>query len=140
METPLKSILLVEDDEATNFLHQLVIKRAGVAENIHVAINGKKALEYINAAVAGEHPMPDLILLDINMPIMNGWEFLDEYRRLPAQHKEKMKLVVLTASLNPADETRALAYAEVFTFKFKPLTKDILLEIVANYFGKMVQP
>ena len=90
MDKPLKLILLVDDDEATNFLHKIMINDAGCAQGIHVAKNGKEAIEYLTNAIEGKYPQPDLIFLDINMPVMNGWEFLDEFEQIKNQINKKL--------------------------------------------------
>ena len=84
MKTKLNCILLVDDDEPTNFLNQMVIEELDIAEQIRVAQNGQEALTYLKKTGIGDEnfPLPDLILLDINMPAMNGWEFLERYRKL----------------------------------------------------------
>ncbi|MBU1719687.1 MAG: response regulator [Bacteroidetes bacterium] len=104
MERKLKCILLVEDDHATNFLHKMILQKAGVAENILVALNGKEALTIIRDAgnqTDGNSLKPDLIFLDINMPIMNGWEFIEEYKKLADELKNNTTIIMLSASMNP---------------------------------------
>ena len=132
---PIKTVLLIDDDDATNFLHKITIKHADCAEYVHIAINGLKALEYLTEAIEGKFPQPDLIFLDVNMPVMGGWEFLDAYEMLPKEQKAKMVLVMLTASLNPDDETKAKSYETVSGFKNKPLTIEMLHDIVKLHFS-----
>ena len=134
MEVPLKSVLLIDDDEATNFLHQLIIKKSGLTENINIARDGKEALRYLTSVIEGKHALPELIFLDINMPIMDGWEFLDEYQKLPLSGSNKPVLLILTASENPADEKRARDYLAVSGFLNKPLTVEVLQDIPGTYF------
>jgi CheY-like chemotaxis protein len=134
MDKPIKSILLVDDDEATNFLHKIIIKDAGCSEYVHVANNGKRAIEYLSSVTGGKYPQPDLIFLDINMPVMDGWEFLEAYQELPEDQRAKMVLVMLTSSLNPDDDIKARGYKEVSGFRNKPLTVGILDEIINEYF------
>ncbi len=132
----LKSILLVDDDEPTNFLHKMIIGKTGFVEEVATALNGIEALKYIKDAVKGKHPEPDLIFLDINMPAMNGWEFLEEYKKLDDVKKRQFVVVMLTTSLNPDDKKRAEEeYGIVNGFINKPLTKDILREIIEKHFN-----
>lgn len=133
MKKKLKCILLIDDDEATNFFHQIIIGQANCTEHIEVATNGKKAIEFLTR----ERPddcVPDIIFLDINMPVMNGWEFLDAYEKLEATQKSKIVLVMLTASINPDDMEKAEKRSSVTGFRNKPLTVEMLNEIIQSYF------
>ncbi len=134
MKKKLNSILLIDDDEATNFIHKLVIKRMGCAEKVVVAQNGIEAMEYLQKEENGVCPKPDLIFLDINMPGMNGWGFLEEYHKLAEEQRGKVILVMLTTSLNPDDMEKARNIPDVNGFKNKPLTTHLINDIMAQYF------
>jgi len=139
MKKKLNCVLLVDDDEGTNFLNRMEIEKAGIAENIEAVYNGREALEYltntgkykVNGAV---FPQPVLILLDINMPVMDGWEFMEAYHKLEENQKGKIIIVMLTTSYNPDDKTRAEKISEISGFKNKPLSQIILEEIMNKYF------
>lgn len=137
MRSKLKSILLVDDDEATNFIHEMVIKQMDCTENIVVRENGVEALEYLTSTVDGKHPQPDLILLDINMPRMDGWEFLEEYKKLDDDQLAQTVIVMLTTSLNPDDKDKATEIPVITGFMSKPLTADMLEEILAEHFKSL---
>jgi len=137
MRPKLKTILLVDDDEATNFIHQMVIKQMGCTENIVVRENGVEALEYLTASIDGNYPQPDLILLDINMPRMDGWEFLEEYKKLDDDQLAKTVIVMLTTSLNPDDKDKANIIPVITGFMSKPLTTEMLEEILVKHFKAM---
>jgi len=131
MSIQLNCILLIDDDEPTNFLNRLTLEQAGCARQIQVAQSGHEALEYLrNAALR-----PDLIFLDINMPAMDGWEFLERYRGLPSSRKADIVLIMLTTSLNPDDEKRTLAIPEVSGFEHKPLSQEQLHVLLNRYFS-----
>jgi len=94
MKKKLSCVLLVDDDEPTNFLNRIILEEAGCAERIEVAQSGQAALSYLQKA--GEHgpggvvyPNPSLIFLDINMPAMDGWEFLSRYKTLTMPKKQR---------------------------------------------------
>ncbi|WP_339736288.1 response regulator [uncultured Sunxiuqinia sp.] len=136
MKMKLKSILLIDDNEADNFLHKLVIRDAACAEQVVAVNGGQEALEYLSETEEGLHPLSELIFLDINMPGMNGWEFLEEYKKMDISRTEQIVAVMLTTSPNPDDEEKARQIPEISKFVNKPLSKAILDEIITEYFGE----
>lgn len=136
MTKNLKSVLLVDDDEATNFIHELIIKKHGIIENITFKTDGEKAIEWLNETIEKEKQVPDIIFLDINMPHCNGWEFLDRYKELDKNQRDKIEVVMLTTSLNLYDREKAESLEDVSEFRSKPLTIEILDEIKEKYFKK----
>ena len=134
MSTPLNCILLIDDDEPTNFLNRLTLEQAGCTRDIRVAQSGQEALDYLHSCGEGTPPRPDLIFLDINMPAMDGWEFLERYRRLPSERKADIVLIMLTTSLNPDDELRTRAIPEVSGFENKPLSQQRVNALLEKYF------
>ncbi|MES2287197.1 MAG: response regulator [Bacteroidota bacterium] len=131
-------ILLIDDNPADNEYHKIIITEANVCNNIQIAIDGRKAIDYIMKSgepnQSSTFPKPDLIYLDINMPQMNGFEFLEEYHRLDERLKAKIVIIMLTTSLNPDDKIRAMSYKELTEFENKPLTVEMLHETVEKYF------
>ena len=121
MKKKLNCILLVDDDESCNEFHQLIIEKTACTEKVEVAYDGEEALAFLKSSINGVHPEPDIIFLDINMPGMNGWEFLEEYKKLEGEIKSKI-VVMLTTSLNPNDKTRAEKTGCVDEFRSKFLS------------------
>jgi CheY-like chemotaxis protein len=143
MKQKLNCILLIDDDEPTNFLSSLLIEEADCTERIQVAQSGRKALEYLEAtgcieSEGTEMQCPDLIFLDINMPAMNGWEFLENYKKLDKAQQSKMVIIMLTTSLNPADKLMAENMPEVSGFEHKPLTPEIIERVIKKYFDRAI--
>ncbi len=139
MKQKLKTILLIDDDEATNFLNEMNIQNTEIAEQVVIAWNGKEALEYLTntgmyANNGSNFPQPDLIFLDINMPVMDGWEFIKAYHALDENQKGKKVVVMLTTSINEDDRIKAATISEITNFKSKPLLPDDLMELVEAYF------
>ncbi|MDE1462750.1 response regulator [Spartinivicinus poritis] len=134
MDKILQKILLIDDNEADNFLHHLIIKKANITENVIAMTSAIDALDYLRSTNEGSHPQPCLIFLDINMPRMNGWEFLEEYEKLSPDQKAKVVIVMLTTSLNPDDKEKANTINEVTGFYTKPLTQSVLDRIIKQYF------
>ena len=139
MKKKLNCVLLVDDDKGTNFINEMIIKKSGIAERIQTVLNGKEALDFITnkgkyEAAGDVFPQPMLTLLDINMPVMDGWEFLEAYHALEEHQKGKIIIVMLTTSLNPDDKTRAESISEVSDFKNKPLSREAFEDIIKTHF------
>ncbi len=128
----LSEILLVDDDEADNFLHARVIRRFGCTERVTTFQDSELALAYLATEVDGGVPVPDLIFLDINMPKIDGWNFLSRYEKLDVP--KSIVIVMLTASLNPDDAQRAEGLGHLTDFLNKPLTPQRLREILEEHF------
>lgn len=120
-----KTILLVDDEESTIFINKRLLIKANITENILVARNGKEALDTI---LDPNIKKPELVFLDINMPVMDGWEFLEEYEStISSEIKSQINIVIMvTTSLNPEDEKKAKKYSIVKSFLRKPLTMESL--------------
>ncbi len=133
----LDCIILVDDDKITNFIHKRVIKRADIDVTIKVNYTGFEALNYLkkmSELPIDKYPRPGIIFLDINMPGMNGWDFIDEYKKLPSIQKEKIVIAMLTTSMNPDDENTANTTPEINIFLRKPLTIEKLERTIdANF-------
>lgn len=138
MKTKLNCVLLVDDDEPTNFFNRMVLEDIDCVKTIRTADSGQNALDYLEHAgnSNGDHSSPDLIFLDINMPAMNGWEFLERYSNLDKQHKANVVIVMLTTSLNPDDCAKANTIPDVSGFETKPLTPEKLQSIIKKYFAE----
>ncbi len=132
----LNCILLVDDDSATNFLNKRLLKKNGMADTIQIARNGVEAMDYLTRAYQGDEdcPVPDLILLDINMPMVNGWEFLERYESLPEDFKKSISIFMLTTSLREDDVEQSKKWQVVKGFIQKPLTQQAVFESLEKNF------
>ncbi|SDX57257.1 response regulator [Hymenobacter psychrophilus] len=132
----LPAILLVDDDPTTNFLSTRLLNRLGASEEVLVALNGAAALQLLQQrcpATAGV-ACPALVLLDVNMPVMGGFEFLEAYQQLPAAKRQRTVIVMLTTSMLAADRQRA-EQLSVSGFLTKPLTRAKLAAVFGQHFG-----
>jgi CheY-like chemotaxis protein len=133
MNKRLKCIMLIDDNQDDNFFHERVIKRNHAADVVVAKQSGIEAIDYLKSKKDNDlHP--NLIFLDINMPGMNGWEFLEEYNKLEEKYKSQAIVIMLTTSDNPDDKMKAKAMNIASDFKTKPLTQEILEEVFTKYF------
>lgn len=138
MKNKLNCILLIDDDEATNFIHEMVINQEDVTDRVVAVESGQEALDFLTTEENGSFVQPDIIFLDINMPGMNGWEFLDKYDELESNQKGHAIMIMLTTSLNPDDALRAKKYGTIKNFLHKPLTAAMLSDVIGEYFPEKV--
>ena len=127
------SILLIDDDEINNFISIKLIKKAIENTSISSCLNGRFAIEEL-VEIQKKDPakLPDFILLDINMPIMNGWEFLDEYKRLNIDPAGKSKIFIISSSVFSNDISKARSYPLVKNFVSKPLSVEKIKEMLES--------
>jgi CheY-like chemotaxis protein len=136
---PLRCVLLVDDDPTTLFLQQNLLNRQGVSERIVIAHNGQEAIDIIRAQCTDDFSTcPALILLDMNMPVMDGLEFLAAYRALPKQQQCAKVVFTLTSSLLPHEHERAVEWS-VAAFIPKPLKAETLRELLQQHFAGPTQ-
>jgi len=125
----MKNVLLVDDDKIFNFLSTKILERMSVAEDIHVALNGEEALTLLNNYYQGSMMLPDVILLDLNMPIMDGFGFLQAFRQLSLPKMERIKIVIVSSSEDPQDIARARELGVTY-YLSKPLTEEKLRSVL----------
>jgi CheY-like chemotaxis protein len=136
MKKRLSCIMLIDDDEPTNFLNTALLEETDCTERVEVAQSGEAALDYLRKAGDQDprFPLPNLIFLDLNMPAMDGWEFLSFYNVLLRTQKAEVIVVMLTTSLNPEDEIKAQQMPAISGFRCKPLTRAMLDSLLRVYF------
>lgn len=100
-------ILIVDDDALLNKINEKVLREAGLVRELHVVSNGREALNYLDNRRLKNYPLPEVIVLDLNMPVMTGFEFLDEFNKLDFPGKRNIEVVIFSDSSNPRDRHRA---------------------------------
>jgi len=133
MSDNVKRIMLVDDSEADNYFHKLVIEESGIEVEVEDCLEAVEALRRLEMAMRGERPLPDLIFLDINMPAVDGWEFLNRYAEIVPVDALIPVVVMLSTSMNPADRTKAESLPVVSGYCTKPLTDEGIAKIVAEH-------
>ena len=135
MKKKLKNVLLIDDSESDNFYHARKITKMGITDNIQMCFSGPEALEYLKSELEGVYPQPTLIFLDINMPGMNGWEFLEEYEKLDIAQQGEIVLTMLSNSIDERDKQKAEEYKSVQGYYSKPLNEKYLTSIIERHFS-----
>ncbi|MBQ4818469.1 response regulator [Aquimarina sp. MMG016] len=122
---------IIDDDPIFVFGVKKIMELIGFCESVMVFRNGNEALNNLKAIISAHEKLPDVILLDLNMPILDGWQFLDEFIKIPC--KKKIMIYIVSSSVDPEDTLKAKSYERVSDYIVKPVTvqklKDILSDI-----------
>ena len=128
-----KQVMLLDDNELDNFINKKMIEASYFSKNTYVNTNGKSALEFLNNLGASgiECPeiYPQVIFVDLNMPMMDGFQFIEHFKSNLEKHIPRPKLVILTSSVYDEDRQKSSALSEDIIFLNKPLTSDMLINI-----------
>ena len=130
--------MVIDDDAPTNYLSTMVFGEVDCAKELVVFESGESALHYMRQTIKKPREngcLPDMIFLDINMPRMNGWEFLEAFQQFDPPLPETV-IIMLTTSLNPDDELRAHGLACVAGFENKPITAEMVQRLIQTHFSK----
>ena len=122
-------VFLIDDNNIVNFINRKTMENNSFSDSIIEYTSAKKALKSLGEREKDSDQIPDLIFLDIKMQLMNGFEFLDNFAKLPSYIKEKAKIIMLTSSLHESDLEYAMLHENVVAFFNKPITKDKLNSI-----------
>ncbi|BDD06025.1 hypothetical protein AUTU_35080 [Aureibacter tunicatorum] len=122
--------MLVDDNEIDNLINQKMIESSNITEHIYTHTGAKSAVEFLKNIEKVEEfasqILPEVIFLDIDMPLMDGFQFLEEFEKLTAKTKERCKIVMLTSSINPQDVNKSKDYSSVKDYINKPLSHQNL--------------
>ncbi len=125
---------MIDDDETVNFVHRLLLEKVSPGIKHSTAWNGKEALDVLTA-IEEPDDFPQLILLDINMPVLDGWGFLEAFAQFDARLRELASIVIITASMNPDDVKRSQMFEDVKVHISKPLNTERLECIYKDLFA-----
>jgi CheY-like chemotaxis protein len=128
----INTLCLIDDDSVYQFLTTKVICETKLVDHVKAFPNGLEALEFLKDVRDTSEKLPDVIMLDLTMPVMDGWDFLEEYVALQPTFGKKVMLYIVTSSIAPSDMIRARSISTVSDFITKPVTKDKFLTVLKN--------
>ena len=127
-----KEIFIVDDDSIHRLLMSKLFARQGKEYKLDFFENGQKALTALESAIASpSHTIPDIILLDIEMPVMNGWQFMNEYQLLPPEIKDRISVYMVSSSFTDEDQERVKSYPEIVDYIVKPLRIEKIVQLMS---------
>ncbi|ANH79801.1 response regulator receiver protein [Niabella ginsenosidivorans] len=126
-----KEIFIVDDDSIHRLLMSKLFARQNKGYKLDFFENGQKAMDVLETAIA-DNPsgIPDIILLDIEMPVMNGWQFMNKYRLLPPEIKDRISVYMVSSSFSDEDQERVKSYPEIVDYIVKPLRIEKIIELM----------
>lgn len=129
-----KQVMVIDDNELDNFINSKIIESSLFSKKIYINTNGKSALEFLTNLITTlgdgfESICPDVIFIDLNMPILDGFQFLEQFNKIENKYLKQSKLVVLTSSAHPEDNKKTKTINEAVIYLNKPLTADMLKSI-----------
>lgn len=130
----LNKVLLIDDSEAINYIHNYILKELGIVQEIIIRENGADALAYLLDLIASNTPLPELIFIDINMPKMNAWEFFEAYQKIDLDIRRQSHVILMTSSIDPADMAKAQDIPDIEAIKDKPFDETVLKELLTRFF------
>jgi len=129
----LKTIWVIDDDPIFQIIVNKIIKKSELFLNVSSFSNGKEAINALKNSLEKKEILPNIILLDINMPIMDGWEFMEEMMLLKAQINEPINIYIVSSSIAVEDKNKAKNYPEIIAYLSKPINNNDLILIAANH-------
>lgn len=130
MSTTLKNVWIVDDDKLYTLLLTKTLNKLNAAENIHTFHNGQDAIDALRKTIDDRPSLPELIFLDINMSIMDGWEFMEEYKRLKAESNVGTVIYVASSSISSDDMAKAKSDKEIHDYIIKPIHANTIIDIL----------
>ena len=125
-------ICIVDDDDVYQYTITRALKSDRLVKKILVFSDGEEALDFVTDNIGKKENLPDVIFLDVNMPIMDGWQFLEEYVKIKPRVGKQITIYMVTSSVDPVDVEKAEKFQEISDYLVKPIQPDQLRELVAT--------
>jgi CheY-like chemotaxis protein len=132
MNHKLSTAGIIDDDQIYQLVMRRTIEQSGMIKDVLQFYDGEEAINYFKAKWQTPESLPDLILLDINMPYMDGWQFLDEFVKIPFRADYKRSIYIISSSSTMEDLNKAKEYEVVSGYHIKPVTKDMFERIMRS--------
>lgn len=133
MSNRIDKVLIIDDDEISNFITESILEQSNKVKEISVVMSADEGIKHLAKLASKGSNLPSLILLDIKMPVKSGWDFLNEYKNLDDIDRSKIIIVMLSSSVYPDDVHKANTFEEVAGYLSKPITLDKVEEVVEKY-------
>ena len=128
----IKTLALVDDDDTFIYITKRIIEKANCVKEIKTFNNGLLAIDYLKKNMSSNSPLPQVIFLDLSMPVMDGWQFLEEFTSIQTDKAKNITIYICSSSISPHDISRAKNISVVTDFIIKPVTKDKFAQIVTQ--------
>lgn len=128
----MQTVCIIDDDQIHHYTIVKAMELQGFSKNLMSFHNGQEAITFFNQNLADTSVLPDVIFLDLNMPVVNGWQFLQQYALLKSQIQKEIKIYVVSSSINPIEISRAIAIEEVSGYLEKPLRPEEIRQVFSN--------
>jgi CheY-like chemotaxis protein len=126
------NICLVDDDRIYQFTAKKIIESTGLTQTVLSFFNGEDAINYLKNSSENNQPIPDIIFLDINMPIMDGWQFLEDFKTLIAGLKKKVTIYMVSSSVDDYDIKKSKEYSFVTDYIIKPINRERFEQLILS--------
>ncbi|MCU0320876.1 MAG: response regulator [Chitinophagaceae bacterium] len=130
------NICLVDDDRIYQFTAKKIIESTGFTQGLLSFYNGQEAIDYFNNNVHDVAKLPDIIFLDINMPVKDGWQFLEEFKQLVHTINKQITIFMVSSSVDDYDIKKSKEYSVVTDYIIKPINKERFIQLITSAFNK----
>ncbi|MGV3705821.1 MAG: response regulator [Arcticibacter sp.] len=125
----MRKVFIIDDDVIHQRIAQIMIEKHHTYDSISSYTEASKALTFLQENISSLSELPDVILLDLNMPVMDGWDFLEEFKTFESKLAKKINIYIVSSSVDENDKVRAATFSSVKGFVSKPLSPIILKEL-----------